>query len=106
MTKENLTALKGKQLSGMERGACDALQVRARIFFRGLSINKCLDRSNEGPLAAPLQHHTYTMAKRKQDPEELPDAPESKGKGTRKDDESDSDEVWRIQPVSWRKAHA
>lgn len=38
------------------------------------------------------------MAKRKQDPEELPDAPESKGKGKKKDDESDSDEVWRIFP--------
>jgi hypothetical protein len=36
------------------------------------------------------------MAKRKQDPEELPDAPESKGKDKKQDDESDSDEVWRI----------
>jgi hypothetical protein len=36
------------------------------------------------------------MAKRKQDPEELPDAPEIKGKGKKKDDDSDSDEVWRI----------
>ncbi|KAJ4379806.1 Mss4p nuclear export [Didymella sp. IMI 355093] len=32
------------------------------------------------------------MAKRKQDPEELPDAPESKGKSKKPDDESDSDE--------------
>ncbi|KAF3044931.1 Mss4p nuclear export [Didymella keratinophila] len=32
------------------------------------------------------------MAKRKQDPEDLPDAPESKGKGKKQDDESDSDE--------------
>jgi len=47
-------------------------------------------------LAALLLHHTDTMAKRKQDPEELPDAPESKGKGKKQDDESDSDEVWRI----------
>ena len=36
------------------------------------------------------------MAKRKQDPEELPDAPEGKGKDKKQDDESDSDEVWRI----------
>lgn len=40
------------------------------------------------------------MAKRKQDPEELPDAPESKGKGKKQDDESDSDEVWRIFPTA------
>lgn len=40
------------------------------------------------------------MAKRKQDAEELPDAPSSKAnaKPTTQDDESDSDEVWRISP--------
>lgn len=44
------------------------------------------------------------MAKRKQDPEELPDAPVSKGKGKKQDDESDSDEVWRIFPVHMRRS--
>lgn len=49
---------------------------------------------------------THTMAKRKQDPEELPDAPESRGKGKSKtqEDESDSDEVWRISPVHMRRS--
>lgn len=42
------------------------------------------------------------MAKRKQDPEELPDAPESKGKDKKKDNESDSDEVRRISPAYMR----
>ena len=44
------------------------------------------------------------MAKRKQDPEELPDAPERKGKGKTQDAESDSDEVWRISPVHMRRS--
>lgn len=45
------------------------------------------------------------MAKRKQDPEELPDAPESKGKGKQPDDESESDEVWRNLLHMCNRAH-
>ncbi|KAF3003790.1 Mss4p nuclear export [Curvularia kusanoi] len=41
------------------------------------------------------------MGKRKQDPEELPDAPVSKGKGKKQDDESDSDEDMDIVNVEF-----
>ena len=54
------------------------------------------------PIVIPKLHNPHTMAKRKtqKDPEELPDAPASAGKGKRKNaaDDSDSDSVIQLLP--------